>query len=559
MKISYSFLLLTLLLQSCKKEKKIIESYPSIHIANPKTIALDTNQLKTWAYMDMVTDTIPGIGLDKVYTDLIPDKTGDTITVAIIDMEVDIEHEDLKDNIWHNTKEIPDNNRDDDDNGYTDDIHGWNFLGNLKGENNVYVNYEYTRILKTYDSLFNNKEIDTILETNRKIYQTYKRAQKKYKERLDFANNEVKNANYILSTYTNAKKVLMPYFPEKDYSLVKLDSLKNSIGKSDKEIMDYLVILTDFLTYNLNEKWTLENKRVADERIDKLLNKYYNDRSITGDDPNNIEDIAYGNPYVSMNADFLDHGTLVAGVIAANRTNAIGAKGVTDLVKIMPLCISAYGDEHDKDMALAIRYAVANGAKIINISSSKEFSLHQDWVTAAIRYAAEKDVLIVTSAGNDGYDLDEPDIYNYPDDTDAQGNEVVDTFIKVSSSGYTLDKNLKHISSSYGKKEVDIFAPGEEIYTTNPSNTYGSNNGTSFAAPIVAGVAALIRSYYPSLSAAEVKDILMKSGTAYHIDIEIEQEDGSKKLVPFSELSKSGKIVNAYNAMILAEKLVKAK
>jgi len=225
----------------------------------------------------------------------------------------------------------------------------------------------------------------------------------------------------------------------------------------------------------------------------------------------------------------------------------------------MPLCISTYGDEHDKDMALAIRYAVANGASIINISSGKDYSLHSDWVEKEIIRAHNQDVLIVTSAGNDHLNLDQKEVFNYPNDTNSKGDEIVDNFIKVGASTNNLNKNIKRKSSNYGKTEVDIFAPGENIYTTSPNNTYSTKNGTSYAAPIVSGVAALIRSYYPSLSAAEVKDILMKSGTAYHIDIEIEQEDGSKKLVPFSELSKSGKIVNAYNALLLAEKVVGAK
>ena len=226
------------------------------------------------------------------------------------------------------------------------------------------------------------------------------------------------------------------------------------------------------------------------------------------------------------------------------------------------LCLyvfSPYGDEHDKDMALAIRYAVDNGAKIINISSSKEFSLRQDWVHDAMKYAAGQNVLIVTSAGNDNYDLDKEGNFNYPDDTGENGTEVMDNFIKVGATTYSSEE-FKRSTSSYGKDKVDIFAPGTDIYTTSPKEEkYEYIGGTSFATPIVSGIAALIWSYYPELSAAQVKDIILQSGVTYNIDVEIKHEDGTKKTVPFSELSKSGKVVNAYNALLMAAKLSENK
>ena len=256
----------------------------------------------------------------------------------------------------------------------------------------------------------------------------------------------------------------------------------------------------------------------------------------------------------------MDHGTLTTGVLAASRANNTGAKGITDNIKVMSLCISPYGDEHDKDMALAIRYAVDNGAKIINISSSKEFSLREDWVHDAIKYASDNDVLIVTSAGNSNYNLDEPDTFNYPDDTKEDGTEVADNFIKVGATTY-LSEEFKRSSSSYGKNSVDVFAPGLKIYTTSSQKNekYTYSGGTSAATPIVSGVAALVRSYYPKLSASQVKEIILQSGVSYNIDIEIEQEDSTKKSIPFSELSKSGKVVNAYNALLMAAQLSENK
>jgi subtilisin family serine protease len=293
----------------------------------------------------------------------------------------------------------------------------------------------------------------------------------------------------------------------------------------------------------------------AVERINKLLNLDYNDREPIGDlYPDDLNYLNYGNNVVNFNTSLLDHGTLVAGVIAANRVNDIGAKGITNAVKIMPLSISAYGDEHDKDMTLAIRYAVDNGASIINISSGKNFSLHQQWVNEAIKYAAKNDVLIITSAGNDGLDLDERNIFNYPNDTDDRDKEISNNFIKVGSSAYAIGESLFDTGSNYGQREVDIMAPGVEILTTAPlRDQYVSKSGTSFAAPIVTGIAALIRSYYPKLTAEEVKNIILESGVKYTLDVNISKDEEQPKMVPFTSLSRSGKIANAYYALKYAE------
>ena len=223
----------------------------------------------------------------------------------------------------------------------------------------------------------------------------------------------------------------------------------------------------------------------------------------------------------------------------------------------MPVAISPYGDEQDKDVALAIRYAVDNGAKIINISSSKYFSMHRNWVMDALKYAEEKDVLVVTSAGNEAENLDKKQ--NYPDDTDEKNNEVLKNFLKVGASTYELNENIVHYTSNYGKESVDIFAPAKNIYTTYPNNAYGFSSGTSYSAPVVSGIAALIRSYYPNLSASEVKTIILNSGVTINWEVNKPPTTNNKELVPFSTLSKSGKIVNAYNALLMAEEVSKKK
>jgi len=226
----------------------------------------------------------------------------------------------------------------------------------------------------------------------------------------------------------------------------------------------------------------------------------------------------------------------------------------------MPLCISSYGDENDKDISLAIKYAVKNGASVINISSGKKFSLREKWVIDALEYANSNNVLVTTSAGNDYTNLDNPKNYNYPNDTDENGVEIVDNLIKVGASTRFLSDSIFNYASNYGKKEVDVFAPGHDIFTSSSQNKnqkYKFVSGTSFARPVVSGIAALIFSYYPSITASEVKRIIMDSGVEYTFPVKTPTKEDKNRTTPFNELSKSGKIVNAYNALIMADSISK--
>jgi subtilisin family serine protease len=285
----------------------------------------------------------------------------------------------------------------------------------------------------------------------------------------------------------------------------------------------------------------------------------YNERLLIGDNPTILE-IGYGNNNVSNTIKGVrtiqDHNTMVSGIIAANRTNEKGIKGILQNVKIMPLNISPSGDEHDKDITMAIRYAVDNGAKVINMSFGKEFSMHEDWVLEAFKYAEEHNVLLVRSAGNESLNVDKNE--SFPRDIPLGGlKEICGNFITIGSSTHKLDSTFVSDYSNYGKNNVDLFAPGDKIYTTSASNSYKSDSGTSLAAPMVSGTAALIWSYYPNLTVTEVKQIILESGTAY--DIEVLVPGGEGKKVKFSELSKSGKVLNVYDAMELAKKVSKKK
>ncbi|TYP76994.1 S8 family serine peptidase [Aquimarina intermedia] len=283
-------------------------------------------------------------------------------------------------------------------------------------------------------------------------------------------------------------------------------------------------------------------------------------REQVGDDQQNIKDTGYGSNTLGKNVDDLSHDTSVTSIMAALRSNDKGIDGISNAIKIMPLYFSAVGDYTDKDLALAIRYAVDNGAQIINLSHTKDFSMQEKWVDEALLYANENDVLIVGSAGNDNFNLDQEGSFDdhYPDDINEQGEEFIPNFIKVGAINPQAN-DIKWESSNYGKSFVDLFAPGMFIKVIYPKDKTNYGGGTSCAAPMVAGVAGLVKSYYPKLSALEIKKIIMDSGISYNINVEVEQEDGFKKTIPFSELSKSGKVVNAYNAILMAEEVSKAK
>lgn len=218
------------------------------------------------------------------------------------------------------------------------------------------------------------------------------------------------------------------------------------------------------------------------------------------------------------------------------------------------------GDERDKDVANAIIYAVDNGARIINMSFGKGHSPNKEAVDKAIQYAESKDVLLIHAAGNASLDIDETDQfpmkYYGNDKKQAAGN-----WITVGASDRESGKGLVAEFSNYGNKNVDVFAPGVAVYSTVPEGDYKENSGTSMAAPVVAGVAALVLNYFPALSATELREIILKSATRKYgksrVYVPGKKEDEQK--TKFKKLSNTGGIVNAYTAMKYAEKIYKKK
>ena len=502
-----------------------------------KTAALSDAQLKHWGHSDLVTDTIPGMSVEKAYNDIfntIKELKPTTVIVGVLDSGVDIEHEDLKNVIWVNEDEIPGNNIDDDNNGFIDDVHGWNFLGEANHEQ-----LEYVRILSKGDD---GSDL-------------YKRAKAEYEKEYETTLKNKTRYEQIMQSVTSADALLQEELGKQTYTLEDL----NQIESEDEKVQQAKAAMTQMLNFSDSVEGLKEEIKGGIDyftgRLNYNLNKDYDGRSIVGDDPENIEDTNYGNNDVTGDIEHAKHGTHVAGIIAAQRNNNIGMNGVAEHVKIMSVRTVPDGDEYDKDVALAIRYAVDNGAKVINGSFGKYFSPNKEWVWDAIKYAASKDVLIVKAAGNESLDLDENNVY--PNDNENNSEEIADNFLTVGALNYSYGTNLIASFSNWGKDNVDVFAPGVKIYSTTPNNEYEYLQGTSMAAPEVAGVAALIRSYFPKLKAAQVKKIIMQSGLTSAINVSLGGNPNYTK--PFGEVSKSGKMVNLYNAMILADKVANGK
>ena len=521
-------------------------------------------EVQAWPHKDIYVDSIPGLSLAKAYK-FIEHKKGETVIVGVIDSGIDVEHEDLKNVTWVNQDEIAGNEIDDDKNGYVDDIHGWNFLGGKKGQKNP-EQLELTRMVKKWTPRFAGKSADNIAAADKDDFELYTELKKLIDKKNASAAKQVEKMDTQLIQYQLIKEMIVD----------ANDTIKKVLG--DKEMNTENVngiILANQKLFNgkliimrvLDAGGTVEstftdidadlaNIREIKDHYSNQLNAQYNtdfNGRLTGDDPYDISVTNYGNGYVVGSKDEESHGTHVSGIIAAERNNGKGMNGVAHNVQIMALRAVPDGDEYDKDIALAIRYAVDNGAKVINMSFGKSYSPNAEWVYDAISYAAKKDVLLVHAAGNDASDIDSEE--NFPNDSKDKLVEFADNVITVGAMTRFYDDQLVASFSNYGKKNVDVFAPGLEIYSTFPNDSYESTQGTSMAAPEVAGVAALIRSYYPKLSAPKVKQIIMESGIEY--TNEVIKPGSETEKVNFSNLSVSGKIVNAYNALIMAEKMSK--
>ena len=527
-----------LILAGCSASKQVSNSNAALTaISAPlniiKKAPITENDLKRWSHLDIVKDTIPGMSVDRAYAELLKNKKGVKVIVGIVDSGVDIEHQDLKSVVWTNKKEIAGNGIDDDKNGYIDDIHGWNFLGDITKEN-----LEYERIIK------NKNLVDAV---------TYQAAKALNDKKIADASTGKARTEQMIATLNESDAILVKHFGKSVYTI---DEVKGIVSQ-EPEIQKSKTAMQQMLSYNLpiaDLKVAIQKQLDGFNALIKGDNLKTDYRKVLGDNPEDIKDTKYGNNNVmGPDKNEILHGTHVAGIVAQTRNNTLGGDGIANNVEILTVRAVPDGDEYDKDIALGIRYAVDNGAKVINGSFGKSFSPHKQWVYDAIKYAEKKDVLIVHAAGNDAKDIDTEN--NFPNDSDDKKTEFADNVITIGALNFEYGNKVVARFSNIGKINVDVFAPGVKIYATTPNDTYKYLQGTSMASPNVAGVAALIRSYYPKLSAKQVKHILMDSGVAITTNVIVGGKASDTR--SFTTLSKSGKIVNAYNALLMAEKMSK--
>ncbi|WP_375445995.1 S8 family serine peptidase [uncultured Fibrella sp.] len=506
-----------------------------------------------WSYKDPATDSIPGISLNKAYQ-LLKGRKSVPVVVGVVDSGIDLAHEDLRDVIWKNAKEIAGNNADDDKNGYVDDVNGWNFMGAKDGTTYEADMDEVNQITTDWKAKFENADPAKLSATEKKQYDIYQKAKaQSLKPNVRSASLRAlvrDSATYVRGIDAMATALTGKPFVAESIASAQAGTDTAAIGAKYLlgEIFDPRAASFDLLTsrvklfYSRLKELILEDVGTGEPPV--------NARKAVGDDPNNPNERYYGSPKLTIGSseELAMHGSHVAGIIGAKRGNGVGVDGIADNVRLMMVgVVPSGGDERDKDVANGIRYAVDNGAKVINMSFGKRFSPYKDAVDAAIRYAEEKDVLLVHAAGNNGENVDSLPTYPRPEYEDGT---IAKNYMTVGNSTRRLNSTLPASSSNYGTR-VDLFAPGTDIDATTPHNGYQSLTGTSMASPCVAGVAALIRSYFPNLTAVQVKDILMKSAYKPDVMVRLPGRAGGP-LVPFSTLSKSGGIVNAAEAVKLA-------
>lgn len=505
---------------------------------------------KNWFVLDPAKDHVQGLSVDKAY-DLVKDKKSTKVTVAVIDSGVDIDHEDLQGKIWINEDEIADNGKDDDNNGYIDDRYGWNFIGGKNG-NVKEDTYELTRIYVKLKEKYGDVDSTKVKKKNREEYAYWKEVKEDFEKDYNKAHQQYNFYKTLQSNLVRYHTLLKAY--------LGVDTLTmNDLKKVNTQDSVLLVArnIVGLIFQNAGEDADFE--AIADElgeavdyfgnQVNYAYNTEFDPRTIVGDDYDNVYEKGYGNNDVKGHDP--SHGTHVAGIIAANRDNDLGIQGIAENVQIMVVRAVPDGDERDKDVANAIIYAVDNGADIINMSFGKSYSPQKEAVDKAVKYAEKKGVLLVHAAGNSSKNIDKSN--NFPTKKLTEDG-VANNWLEIGASSWGDDENFVGSFSNYGKNTVDVFAPGVDIYSTTPGNNYESYDGTSMASPSTAGVAALIMSYFPDLTAFQVKDIIRKSSRKFeHLEVIKPGQAGDE--VEFSDLSITGGLVNAYEAMKMAQSM----
>ncbi len=540
-RLKLTFLLFILIFLGCSSSKELSSGVEKD--IETTTLSVELTATEDWHLTTSEFDPYLGTGVEMAYKELLANKNPkQEVIVAIIDSGTDIEHEDLKGNVWVNEDEIAGNGIDDDGNGYIDDIHGWNFIGGPNGNHVRDDTYELTRIYASLRDDYLGLKREEIAEDQLEEYDYFQEIKKEFEAKKAENDQILTNVKNIGQAILGSKQI---------FGVTSLDSLTAEQKKpkpTDGPYLQQAKGLVQFLDENgLTEADIDEALEQFQSLSDYGLNPDFDPRHIVGDDYADLTYRFYGNNDVKAIRN--DHGTHVAGIVGAVRNNDIGINGIAN-VKLMILRTTPNGDERDKDVANAIRYAAENGAKVMNMSFGKGYSPNKEYVDAAVKFADSLGVLLVSGAGNDATNVDSTE--SFPNKYYKSGGKA-SSFLTVGASSWQDGEELTASFSNYGKRNVDIFAPGVEVYSTYPDNEYKAEDGTSMAAPVVAGVAALVMAYYPELTAVQVKNILMETSTKPNRMV---YRPGSESPVPFSSLSVSGGIVNAYEALKRAEEIV---
>ena len=504
-----------------------------------------TEAPRNWQLLDEATDHVPGISVERAYRELLTGKTPkQTVLVAIIDNGIDTSHVDLKANLWVNPKEVAGNKKDDDNNGYVDDIHGWNFIGGRDGDDVHFDTFEVTR---EYARCHNQPAASGQPPITDHAYC----------QKVDGDYNKQKaEIERNVQTYRQIRDVMQEIIPPlkqavapDTLSVDRVRALRPATPQLTQMRQYYLDLASDGVTPAVIE----DGLKSLEGQLKYGLDPAYNPRTIVGDNYTDVSEHHYGNADV-MGQD-AKHGTHVAGIIGAVRGNGVGVDGIAPAVKFMMIRTVPDGDERDKDVASAIRYAVDNGAQIISMSFGKAYSPYKPAVDDAVKYADAHSVLMVHAAGNDGADLGKGKSFPTPL---YQNGGRPQNWIEVGASSWKGGDKLAAPFSNYGQQQVDVFAPGVDILSTIPGNQYERDSGTSMAAPVVSGLAALILDFYPNLTSGDLKKIIMASVTRTSQSVFRPGTD-DKDSVSFQSLSVTGGIVNAYNALKMAEQVSNGK
>jgi subtilisin family serine protease len=490
---------------------------------------------KNWWHLDLQADRYAGIGTERAYRELLAGKQPKRpVVVAIIDSGVDAGHEDLDDNLWNNPKEIPGNGKDDDGNGYVDDVHGWNFIGGRDGRNVAQDTYEVTRLYAALRPLCEGKPASGECAQ-------YRGVKAEFEEKRNERREQLQQLRAVEAAVGQMEAVLKTHLGADSLTAERVAAIQTA----RPDLQQAQGMFMHLVSLGITPAQIREEREGLEEGLKYGFNPEFDPRPIVGDNYADPNERHYGN--ADVQGPDAEHGTHVAGIVGAERGNGIGIEGIAPAVRIMAIRAVPDGDERDKDVANAIRYAVDNGAHVINMSFGKAYSPQKRVVDEAVRYAEQKGVLLVHAAGNEGADLTKG--ANFPN-RNYEGGGVARNWIEVGASAWAAD-SLAAPFSNYGRDRVDVFAPGVNILSSTPGNQYAAHQGTSMAAPVVSGLAALIMAYYPELSAEEVRAVILDSAARY-ADRKVVRP-GSEDAVTFGELSTTGGVVNAYAALKLAE------